>query len=558
MTRLRLTQKLVLMLLLLSLVAGVGTTLIYERAKQFQIAALDVINNRCPTQLVMVEAKATAAGMSEAALSLGAADPAILEQAQNNFRQQARTFTALMRKVSRNEADQPRDVQDVLEKFDLLNRFVLSRSPLAASDPLEQARQREVFASLSRPLEANLDKLIAETGANTQTIVDRAVAANAHGVLNAIVGMAIAYGLILIFVSVWASFRLVKPLGALTGAMLHLSSGEVALPSVDQTRGDELGDLARAVRRFREQALAVKWLEDQQETADRDAERRRVAMIEQVSEQFQADVLRVVEAVGGAAKQLFESTKTMNQLTVAADRQTLLVLAHSDDTRGLVGTISGEVEKLSRSVGELRAALANAARLSSDSARDGTRAAESARHLVDAVRNIGKVAVFISEVSHQTNLLALNATIEAARSGAAGVGFAVVAQEVKRLAAQSADAADEIKTCIDEIQSATQGVVDAIHVAVGSSTAIAEMSDSIAVSVDRRDTAVQAVADMVRTSSEHASALEASLRHIQRGSNEAERTSKFILNAASELSDRARHLSESARVFLAEIRSRAA
>jgi methyl-accepting chemotaxis protein len=283
-----------------------------------------------------------------------------------------------------------------------------------------------------------------------------------------------------------------------------------------------------------------------------------MTMVGQVSNQFEADVMRVVESVGKAATQLFDSAKIMNELTIEADRQTSLVLSHSDDTRHVVGTISGEVEFLSRSVGELRNALSNAAQLSSESAKDGTLAADRVRELVGAVRNIGKVAIFIADVSRQTNLLALNATIEAARSGAAGVGFAVVALEVKRLAAQSAEAADEIKSCIDEVQAATECVVQAINVAVGSSAAIAEMSDSLAISVDKRDNAVRTVANMVRTSEDHTSALEESLRHIEKGSNEAERTSQFILSAASELSDQARRLGESSRVFLTEIRSRAA
>ena len=73
---------------------------------------------------------------------------------------------------------------------------------------------------------------------------------------------------------------------------------------------------------------------------------------------------------------------------------------------------------------------------------------------------IGKIVEVISSIANQTNLLALNAAIEAARAGEAGRGFSIVAEEVRKLAEQSQDAAKQISELIAEVQSSTTQAAD--------------------------------------------------------------------------------------------------
>ncbi len=111
--------------------------------------------------------------------------------------------------------------------------------------------------------------------------------------------------------------------------------------------------------------------------------------------------------------------------------------------------------------------------------------AESMLQLGENSQQIGGIVEIIDEISDQTNLLALNAAIEAAGAGEAGKRFAIVAQEVKRLAERTVDATRQIKGLIQEIQKATNstimvteegtkavdkasGLVDKVHQSFGS------------------------------------------------------------------------------------------
>ena len=146
-------------------------------------------------------------------------------------------------------------------------------------------------------------------------------------------------------------------------------------------------------------------------------------------------------------------------------------------TRGMLGKASEVAAAAEQSATAMRDAAHTAAgliraiedaRTEVDLAADvATRAATQAgdavkvsQALSDTAKSIESILGLIRDVAGQTNLLALNATIEAARAGDAGRGFAVVAQEVKSLANQTARATDDIAAKIAAIQAATKSTVD--------------------------------------------------------------------------------------------------
>ncbi|MGN6375177.1 MAG: methyl-accepting chemotaxis protein [Sphingomonas sp.] len=111
---------------------------------------------------------------------------------------------------------------------------------------------------------------------------------------------------------------------------------------------------------------------------------------------------------------------------------------------------------------------------------------------VDAARDILE---WVSEIAQRSNLLALNATIEAARSGEAGLGFGVVAGEMKQMAAATARAADDIAGKLGAIVGAASGFTERVTAAIANVATITSNSAAIATGVAQQHGATAAIAD---------------------------------------------------------------
>ncbi|TGX44705.1 methyl-accepting chemotaxis protein [Sphingomonas naasensis] len=302
----------------------------------------------------------------------------------------------------------------------------------------------------------------------------------------------------------WGLLRglLGRPVLALTGVMKRLAGGDNRVDVPETTRGDEFGDMARAVLIFRDAAVA-------KEAADRakaaaDAEQKFVVdalsdglgklsagdLTAAIGEDFPEsygtvrrnfnDALGALRGLIGSVRESAETIRTgsaeIAQASENLARRTQSNAASLEETTAAIAQIDGRIrasaDAASQTVaraGEAAGAVHGGRAVTDEAVQAMTRVSESARGIDDVIEGLDKIAF-------QTRVLAMNAAVEAGRAGEAGRGFAVVADLVSALAMRAEEEAGRARDQLTATQVDIHAAVAAVERVDG---ALAGISDGV-------------------------------------------------------------------------------
>ncbi|HVJ40625.1 MAG TPA: methyl-accepting chemotaxis protein [Dongiaceae bacterium] len=268
--------------------------------------------------------------------------------------------------------------------------------------------------------------------------------------------------LIMLIAASGIAFGVVKPMVSLTAIMHKLAQGhlDVAVPVTG--RHDEIGDMAGAIRVFRENAIEAEKLRTEQETQRQEASERLRQEMLVLSETLENEMRTTVGDISAQAQRLSANARQLSETAVSLHEVAREVAGLVETTNGNVQTVATATEDLESSSQAISAQIDSSTRLTETARQFADQASSRMTGLSDAANRIGDVVTMIQTIAGQTRMLALNATIESARAGDAGKGFAVVADEVKSLARQTEDGIASVSSQAEEINHTTQGAVETV------------------------------------------------------------------------------------------------
>jgi methyl-accepting chemotaxis protein len=326
-----------------------------------------------------------------------------------------------------------------------------------------------------------------------------------------------------------------RPLGNLTGSMTSLSQGDLSAEIPYAQSKSEVGSIARALEVFKNNALEMKKLEAQQEELKVRSEQDRKKALLDLANNFDSFVQDSIQNLLMSANNMKEAAESLASTSEQTAEASQFVASIATETDANVQTVASATEELSASSQEISVQVVGVAQKAGTAADEAKTAQQTVEYLNSLTSSIGEVVEAIKDIADQTNLLALNATIEAARAGEAGKGFAVVADEVKKLAIETAAKTEQINERVQGINKAIKNSVEAVERIITNVQDIDTAASSVSAAVEEQNAATGEIGRNVTEVSSGTQQVSETIRRVSSNAIQTGEQSKVVLEAANDV-----------------------
>ena len=482
-----------------------------------------------------------------------------IQQEFENLGSSAGTFIEVLTRLAETQEDR----DDAARLSETFSRWVLTaqQEEQLFDTHRDMLRAEKLADDLTEALETNaddiadiLDIVTGKADALNDSADEKAaeVVAQAIGFVGAGIVIALIVSITLMIVT---AKTVTSQLTKMSLSMNALSDGDLDVDVPGLGRNDEIGDMATAVQVFKENAVKVQKLQEEQVATEEKAEQQKREAMEALAGSFEATVLGIVDTVSQASRSMQDTSGRVATAATQTLHSAKEVSTTSDTASENVQNVASLTEELTASIAEIASQIDHSNRISNQAVEEANRSGEIVAGLDQAANAINNVVGLINDIADQTNLLALNATIEAARAGDAGKGFAIVASEVKSLATETAKATHSISEQITSIQNESREAVNAITSIQSVIGTMNEISTSIAAAMEEQSTATGEIARSVNVTQSGSQRVSKEIASVIDATTETEDAAKHVLESTNHLTQQSELLKDEVGEFLKKVRA---